>query len=171
MPVNGYEAVHLASKWQPAVRGALKAKTSHCKSLPEAENELLTKYEAARKDVELAHVAYERAKDKATFDSAGVAELFRSVYGGQLTQDRLCALVALSYSAQLRVLSETRSPLFAQRRPRARRVSEGLKKICMVGVHGWGEVVLSETMTVEERCQFPIKCLMCSRETRFHCSE
>ena len=98
-------------------------------------------------------------------------ELFRSVYGGQLTQDRLCALVALSYSAQLRVLSETRSPLFAQRRPRARRVSEGFKKICMVGVHGWGEVVLSETMTVEERCQFPIKCLMCSSKARFHCSE
>ena len=50
VPVDGYKAVHLASKWQPAVRGALKAQTSHTKPLPKAANELLTKYEAARKE-------------------------------------------------------------------------------------------------------------------------
>ena len=50
VPVDGYNAVHLASKWQPALRGALKAKTSHTKPLPVAENELLTKYEAERKE-------------------------------------------------------------------------------------------------------------------------
>ena len=50
VPVDGYNAVHLASKWQPAVRGALKAQTSHTKPLPEAANELLTQYEAARKE-------------------------------------------------------------------------------------------------------------------------
>jgi hypothetical protein len=49
VPVDGYKAVHLASKWQPAVRGALKAQTSHTKPLPKAANELLTKYEAGRK--------------------------------------------------------------------------------------------------------------------------
>ena len=50
VPVDGYKAVHLASKWQPAVRGALKAQTSHTKPLPKAANELLTQYEAARKE-------------------------------------------------------------------------------------------------------------------------
>ena len=50
VPVDGYNAVHLASKWQSAVRGALKARTSHTKPLPVAENELLTKYEAERKE-------------------------------------------------------------------------------------------------------------------------
>ena len=50
VPVDDYKAVHLASKWQPAVRGAFKAKTSHTKPLPEEANELLTKYEAARKE-------------------------------------------------------------------------------------------------------------------------
>ena len=49
VPVDGYKAAHLASKWQPAVRGALKAQTSHTKPLPKAANELLTKYEAGRK--------------------------------------------------------------------------------------------------------------------------
>ena len=49
VPVDGYKAVHLASKWQPVVRGALKAKTSHAKPLPEPVNELLTQYELERK--------------------------------------------------------------------------------------------------------------------------
>jgi hypothetical protein len=50
VPDDGYKAVHLASKWQPAVRGALKAQTSHTKPLPKAANKLLTQYEAARKE-------------------------------------------------------------------------------------------------------------------------
>ena len=49
VPADGYKAVHLASKWQPTVRGALKAQVSHTKPLPTAVNQLLAKYEAARK--------------------------------------------------------------------------------------------------------------------------
>ena len=63
VPVNGYNAVHLASKWQPAVRGALKAKTSHTKSLPVSENELLTQYEAKRKE-ELEKLVGEAGEDE-----------------------------------------------------------------------------------------------------------
>ena len=63
VPVNGYHAVHLASKWQPAVRGALKAKTSHTKSLPVSENELLTQYEAKRKE-ELEKLVGEAGEDE-----------------------------------------------------------------------------------------------------------
>jgi hypothetical protein len=64
VPVDGYNAVHLASKWQPAVRGALKAKTSHSKPLPEAVNKLLTEYEAERKD-ELEELFGEDEEDEA----------------------------------------------------------------------------------------------------------
>ena len=46
VPVDGYKAVHLASKWQSALVGALKSKVSHTKPLPAAAAKALDEYEA-----------------------------------------------------------------------------------------------------------------------------
>ena len=46
VPVDGYKAVHLASKWQTALAGALKSKGKEV--LPKAANDLLHDYKEAR---------------------------------------------------------------------------------------------------------------------------
>ena len=48
VPVDGYKAVHIASKWQPGMRDALKSRVSVSKALPEDAVALMNKFEEQR---------------------------------------------------------------------------------------------------------------------------
>ena len=66
VPVDGYKAIHMASKWQTTLTCALKSKG---KTLPKPVSDLLAKYELKRKDeLEELHGDVDDEDDDPTFD-------------------------------------------------------------------------------------------------------